>query len=123
MLRVFIFGFAVVVVFTGMVTVLPILEGSDVPRQVAAVAARPALLPSCIISAHPQTVSAWEEASIAWGSENASSASLSAVGEVPLQGGTFVMLAESSTFTLTVRSHTGDEATCSTEVLVSTTEI
>lgn len=118
MLRVLIFGFAVVVVFTGLITVMPILEGTEGERQVAAVVARPEVLPSCIISAHPEVVSPGEEVSVAWGSEMAFVAWLSDVGEVPLQGGMFVTPSDSTTYTLTVGSYSGKAASCSTEIMV-----
>ncbi len=119
MFRVFIFGFAVLVVFTGMVKVLPILEGTPGERQMAAVVQAQNITPECTISAESPSITAGEEVSVAWVSRKAATALLFGVGAVPVEGGMFVAPLESTTLALVVYSMTGQVATCTTEIVVN----
>ena len=76
-------------------------------------------LPSCVISAHPTTISRGQSASLAWVSSNAQSATLSGVGAVSTTGGTFVNPQSSTTYTLTVRDPLGRTGTCAAPGSVS----
>ncbi len=118
MLRAAIFGLAVLVVFTGIATFIPILEAPSTFQQVAAVAATPRALPTCTIAPSKDVIEIGEEISIAWTSENASVAWLSDVGEVSIAAGMFVTPEESTTYTLTVGSESGAASSCSTSVVV-----
>ena len=73
-------------------------------------------MPSCVISAHPSSISRGQNASLAWVSSNAQSASLSGHGAVSLTGGTFISPQTSTTYTLTVRDSQGRSGTCTTQI-------
>lgn len=118
MARVLILSLAVVCVFFGLSTVMPILEGTEGERQVAVVVGAFKNSPSCIISSHPNAISLGESAGIAWGSEHASLAQLSDAGEVSLQGGMFVTPLNTTTYTLTVSAPTGEVSSCNTVITV-----
>ncbi len=75
-------------------------------------------LPSCIISANPDVITRGQFANIAWGSQNASSASLSGVGTVSTQGGISVSPIQTTTYTLTVAGSSGKSNSCTARVLV-----
>ena len=125
MFRVLVLGASALVVLVTIVTVSPILDGSielepfvasvqeSIPQEVEV---QPA--PSCIISAHPAVISRGEEASIAWGSENAISASLSLVGAVPPRGGIYVKPLITGDYVLSVLSSTGEWSYCTTAIIV-----
>ena len=68
--------------------------------------------PSCIISANPDGIDRGESASLAWGSQYASSANLSGVGTVPTQGGISVSPIQTPTYTLTVGGSSGRSNKC-----------
>ena len=74
--------------------------------------------PSCIISANPGTIRKGYSASLAWGSERASSASLSGVGRVPVKGGRHVSPPQTAEYLLTVSDAYGRSGTCATRVNV-----
>jgi hypothetical protein len=74
--------------------------------------------PSCIISANPDIITAGQSANIAWGSQNASSASISGVGAVPTQGGISVSPIQTTTYTLAVANSNNQSNTCATRVVV-----
>ena len=143
MFRVLVFGAAALTVFVGIVTVFPLLDseidsgvaaavasvGASVPERafenersingampVLSAMARPR--PSCIISAKPAIISKGEKVSIAWGSENASTARLSEVGAVLPRGGLFIRPSRSEAYTLTVHSTDRQIALCWTWVTV-----
>ena len=121
--RPLVLGLAVLVVFVGLTTVLPILESDiDASPQAAAVAymrATPVGEPSCIISAHPQVAERGEEVSLAWSSENVEDLFLMGdLGEVSANGGAFVTPEQSQVYTLYVRSISGEVSSCSTSVTV-----
>ena len=73
---------------------------------------------SCVISVNPTTISAGESASLAWFSQNASSAVLSGVGPVPLQSGISVRPSQSTTYLLTVSSADGRSTSCNARLTV-----
>ncbi len=77
------------------------------------------VMPSCVISAHPSTISRGGRASLAWVSNNAQSAALSGAGAVSLTGGTFIEPQTATTYTLTVRDSFGRYNTCSAQVAIS----
>ncbi len=130
MFRVLILGVTVSVVLIGIIVVSPILDGSIegesfvaaiqaiTPQQSPQIKPRPAIVPSCIISAHPSVISRGEEASIAWRAESAVSASLSGVGDVPLRGGFFVGPLMTGDYVLSVLSSTGEWSFCTTAITV-----
>src|SRR3990167_7015170 len=68
--------------------------------------------PSCIISVNPDVISRGESANLAWGSQNASSATLSGTGPVPTQGGVSVSPIQTTTYTLTVGGSSGQSSSC-----------
>lgn len=72
--------------------------------------------PSCVISAYPSTISVGQSSSLAWGSQNASTAHLSGVGTVSVQGGTYVSPRQTTTYTLTVFGLQGASDTCMTQI-------
>ncbi|MBI2612835.1 hypothetical protein HYW59_03460 [Candidatus Kaiserbacteria bacterium] len=72
--------------------------------------------PSCVISAYPSTISSGQSSSLAWGSESASSAYLSGVGTVAVQGGTYVAPQQTTTYTLTVFGSQGSSNTCTAQI-------
>lgn len=74
--------------------------------------------PFCIISAHPEQIARGATSSLAWGSNNASSALLSGVGAVSVNGGMYVAPAESTTYTLTVFGSQGRSDMCTARVTV-----
>ena len=71
--------------------------------------------PTCIISAHPDSIRRGETTSLAWGSNNASSALLSGVGAVAVNGGMYIAPQQSATYTLTVYG-SGRSNSCATQV-------
>jgi len=83
--------------------------------DVGAVIADP---PTCIISAHPDTIRKGASANIAWGSKNAVTATLLGHGSVKSVGGISVTPNVTTTYTLTTRSVMGKEVSCSTTVHV-----
>jgi hypothetical protein len=83
--------------------------------DVAALASEP---PTCVISAHEDTISAGESTSLSWGSENSVTANLSGEGQVAAVGGLTVSPKTSTTYTLTVGSPAGQTATCTTSIQV-----
>lgn len=72
--------------------------------------------PSCVISAYPSTISVGQSSSLAWGSQNASTAHLSGVGTVSVQGGTYVSPQQTSAYTLTVFGSQGASDTCTAQI-------
>jgi len=76
------------------------------------------LTPSCIISANPSVIARGEGANLAWGSNNASGATLSGVGAVPPSGGTHIAPSQSTTYTLAVFNSSGRSNSCATQVTV-----
>ncbi|MBI4128560.1 MAG: hypothetical protein HY460_00790 [Parcubacteria group bacterium] len=74
--------------------------------------------PSCIISAHPEEISLGENTSLAWGSNDASSALLSGIGAVPINGGLYVAPQETTTYSLTVFGSGNRSSSCSARVTV-----
>jgi hypothetical protein len=75
--------------------------------------------PTCVISVHPGAIKRGESVNIAWGSENASSATLTGQGTVATIGGVVLTPAETTTYTLSVASEHGDTAFCDAEVVVN----
>ena len=153
MLRVLIFGFASLVVFTGLVKISPLLDNNisgdllistsvqadpawlnssvppnttpaeeevqeELPADTASFVGEDPSRLSCIISSNPSTISRGESTSIAWGSENASFASLSDTGTVSPQGGMFVSPIETTSYTLTVYRSDSESSSCKTEITV-----
>src|SRR3989344_6532511 len=124
MLRVLILGASALIVLVAIVTVSPILDGSievqpfvasvqaSIPQEMSEEKVQPP--PSCIISAHPNSISRGEEASIAWGSEHANSAAFSNGEDVPLQGGLFVRPITTRDYMLSVFSPSGEWSYCTT---------
>lgn len=92
--------------------------GSSTCSAVVAVAAA-AARPSCVLSANPSAVREGQSTSIAWFSENATSAYLSGVGAVPLSSGFTAVPERSTTYTLTVYGTGGVSNHCSTQVRVN----
>jgi len=120
MLRLALFGFACVVVLLGLTTALPIVEeGIQLGQTASSVSSYVVEMPpSCEISAHPQTLSEGEEASLAWVTKNADTAYLTpSFGEVALSDGIFFYPGQSEVYTLYVSSPFG-EAACSTYITV-----
>ena len=74
--------------------------------------------PSCIISVNPDVISRGESANLAWGSQNASSATLSGTGPVPTQGGVSVSPIQTTTYTLTVGGSSGQSSSCTVRLFV-----
>ena len=74
--------------------------------------------PSCIISVNPGVISRGESANLAWGSQNAGSASLSGTGPVPTQGGISVSPTQTTTYTLAVGGSSGQSNSCSVRLTV-----
>ena len=74
--------------------------------------------PSCIISAHPETISRGQTSSLAWAATNASRAELSGEGAVALQGGRYVSPQGSTTYTLSVYSADNRSGACTARVNV-----
>ncbi len=72
--------------------------------------------PTCMISAYPSSIHSGQSASLAWSSQNASSAYLSGVGAVAAQGGTYVAPRQTTTYTLTVYSGQGGSGACTAQV-------
>ena len=126
MSRVLVLCAAILVALASIVTVAPILEDDASDRYVASVQTgvssqftkEPSLSPSCALSAHPSEIVQGGEVSIAWGSENAVSAILSEIGEVPVHGGLFVRPETTRDYLLSVRSQSGEWASCTTSVIV-----
>lgn len=75
-------------------------------------------LPSCIISVNPDVIERGDSANLAWGSQNASSATLSGVGAVPTQGGISVSPVQTTTYTLTVGGSSRRSNTCTVRLFV-----
>lgn len=73
--------------------------------------------PRCVISGYPDVVRRGQSASIAWKADNATSASLSGYGTVPLENGRTVTPNETTTYILTV-SGNGRSTSCSTTIVV-----
>ena len=74
--------------------------------------------PSCLISVNPDVISRGESANLAWGSQNASSATLSGTGPVPTQGGVSVSPIQTTTYTLTVGGSSGQSSSCTVRLFV-----
>ena len=78
----------------------------------------PARLASCIISAYPDVITRGNSANLAWGSENASRATLSGTGSVNVRGGIYVKPTQTSDYTLTVYNAEGRPNSCTARILV-----
>src|SRR3989344_6799763 len=74
--------------------------------------------PSCIISVNPGVIRRGQSANLAWGSQNAGSASLSGTGPVPTQGGISVSPTQTTTYTLAVGGSSGQSNSCSVRLTV-----
>lgn len=72
--------------------------------------------PSCIISAYPSSIHVGQSTNLAWGTANASSAYLSQIGNVALQGGMYVAPNKTTTYTLTAVGTQGVTGSCAAEV-------
>lgn len=72
---------------------------------------------SCQIYAQPTQLLRGHTASLSWNAQNASNASLSTVGPVPIRGGTTVAPSQNTTYVLNV-SGTGGSASCATSIAV-----
>ena len=75
--------------------------------------------PACVISAYPSAIRRGQTANLAWGSQNASSATLSGVGAVATRGGRYVAPQQSSVYTLTVYGPQGRSTTCTAHITVN----
>ena len=75
------------------------------------------VVPSCIISAHPDTVAAGRTVSLSWGTTDAKSAELEGQSVEP-QGGTAVTPDKTTNYSLLVTSESGEQYTCDTTVTV-----
>lgn len=73
-------------------------------------------VPYCTIYANPTSVQRGQSAMITWTSQNAQSAQLSSVGSVGVNGSMNVTPYQPTTYTLTVWSATGQQATCSASI-------
>lgn len=72
--------------------------------------------PSCVISAYPSSIHVGQSTNLAWGTANASSAYLSGVGSVGLQGGMYVTPNKTTTYTLTAVGAQGVTGSCAAQV-------
>lgn len=72
--------------------------------------------PTCWINANPSYISDNGSTSLQWGSNNADSATITDLGSVSTDGSRTVYPGYSRTYTMTVRGHHGQTATCQTSV-------
>jgi hypothetical protein len=78
-------------------------------------------VPYCTIYANPTSIQQGQSSTLTWTSQNAQSAQLSSVGSVGVYGSMSVTPYQSTTYTLTVWSSTGQQATCTAYIQVNTT--
>ena len=94
--------------------------GSVATCQTTIIVQTPPNLPSCILSANPTTVQSGGSSTLTWTSQNAVSARINrGIGPVALNGSQTVSnIVQTTTYTLTVTSASGQSVTCQTTVTV-----
>ena len=74
--------------------------------------------PSCAMSVNPSTISRGSNASLAWASTKASSATLSGFGTVSVSGAKYISPRQTTTYMLTISNASGQSASCSATLTV-----